>query len=65
MSKYQLHIDDDQTSTVNEKALSLGMSIEEYIAYIVNNHLNALHSIKEADYQRAYLDSSFTSISDI
>ncbi|MCL1944573.1 MAG: hypothetical protein FWF56_03975 [Firmicutes bacterium] len=65
MSKYQVDINNEQYESATDKASNLGLSVQEYITYIVHNHLDALHSIKIADFQNAYFDDILLGISDI
>ncbi|MDR1138708.1 MAG: hypothetical protein LBK70_02405 [Clostridiales bacterium] len=64
MGKYQVDISSTQQEIALRKANSLGLDVQDYIVQIVHNHLDALHSMKEEDFERAYSDSKYLEISD-
>ncbi|MDR3021302.1 MAG: hypothetical protein LBU60_01280 [Clostridiales bacterium] len=65
MSKYQVSLDESQNASAKSKADSLGISVENYIARIVHNHLDALHSMKQADFKEGYAEYSVSDISNL
>jgi len=65
MSRYHLDIDLIEDELVQQKADSMMISVEEYLSHIVHNHIVSMHSIKEEDYEKAYVDQLFLDIDDI